>query len=324
MDTQPFSDDEKRFVLAEAIRTSPIPLERLFAFLNDHSTSPAWDDMLIPRGRTLKQCKDVFESLRSSPAPPIFQAQIQSQSQSQSQSHNLPVPMSSVASSGIKRKSAPGTLEVFSSGPPPKRRQSSGDPVVIARDIRPKPSNGSPLSSMTTSFPTPEPKKRGRPSKKDVERKQQEAIARGDILPPAPSMTTYQVPGEDVSVSGYATILPAVAPALHYAPSSGTPVERDIPESAGSPGKKRRPKATPKASKAIPKQPGEISFKVNPTISSMIEAEEPHATTSIATPEAVPVAGSVDVASTVASSLPVPVTAPPPAIPTPTQPPSNI
>ncbi|KAH9216578.1 hypothetical protein DL95DRAFT_118718 [Leptodontidium sp. 2 PMI_412] len=323
MDTQPFSDDEKRFVLAEAIRTSPIPLERLFAFLNDHSPSPAWDDMLVPRGRTLKQCKDVFESLRSSPAAPTFQTQLQGQSQSQSQSHNLPVPMSSVASSGIKRKSGPGTLEVLSSGPPPKRRQSSGDPVIIARDIRPKPSNGSPLS-MTPSFPTPEPKKRGRPSKKDVERKQQEAIARGDILPPAPSMTTYQVPGEDVSGSSYATILPAVAPALHYAPSPGIPIERDIPESAGSPGKKRRPKAAPKASKATPKQPGEISFKVNPTIGSIIEPEEPQATTSRATSEAVPVAGPVEVASSVASSLPVVVAAPAPAIPTPTQPPSNV
>lgn len=248
--------------------------------------------------------------------------------------------MSSVASSGIKRKSGPGTLEVLSSGPPPKRRQSSGDPVIIARDIRPKPSNGSPLS-MNPSFPTLEPKKRGRPSKKDVERKQQEAIARGDILPPAPSMTTYQVSGEDGSGSSYATILPAVAPALHYAPSPGIPIERDIPESAGSPGKKRRPKAAPKASKvgcgvlvvgkkmltalkATPKQPGEISFKVNPTISSIIEPEEPQATTSRATSEAVPVAGPVEVASSVASSLPVVVAAPAPTIPTPTQPPSNV
>ncbi|KAH7418502.1 hypothetical protein BKA64DRAFT_200807 [Cadophora sp. MPI-SDFR-AT-0126] len=323
MDNQPFSDEEKRFVLAEAIRTSQIPLERLFAFLNENSSIPAWDDMLVPRGRNLKQCKDAFESLRFSPPAPIFQPHLQSQShghsQSQSQSHNLPVPS---ASSGIKRKSAPGAMEPFSpaAGPPAKRRQSSGDPVSTARDIRPKPSNGSPLSM--TSFPTQEPKKRGRPSKKDVERKQQEAIARGDILPPVSSMG-YQMQGEEVSVSGYAPILPAVTPTLQYAPSPGIPIEREIPESAGSPGKKRRPKATPKAPKAAPKQPGEGSFKVNTTVGSKIEHEEPPATTSIATSDAAPVTGPVEVASSVPSSLPAATAAPPPLIPT-NQPPPDI
>ncbi|KAH7360842.1 hypothetical protein BKA65DRAFT_547556 [Rhexocercosporidium sp. MPI-PUGE-AT-0058] len=318
MDTQPFSDEEKRFVLAEAIRTSSIPLERLFFFLNDHSQIPSWDDMLVPRGRTLKQCKDVFESLRPSHPAPVFPPHVQNQSQIQS--HNLPI--SSAPSPGIKRKSTSGTLEAFSSGPAPKRRQSSSDPVIPARDrtIRPKPLNGSPLS-IAASFPTPEPKKRGRPSKKDVERKQQEAIARGDIIPPGPSMTSYQVSGEEVSVPGYATIRPQP---LQYAPGPGTPIERDIPESAGSPGRKRRPKAAPKASKPTSKQPGEGSFKVNPPVSSTIEPEEPHVATTPATSEAVSVAGPIEVASTAPSSFPVAITAPPPSIPIPTQPPSNI
>lgn len=101
-----------------------------------------------------------------------------------------------------------------------------------------------------TSFLTPEPKKRGRPSKKDVVRKQQEAIARGDILPPAAPMTFYQQPpGEDASPHGYASILPAVAQPLQYPPRPRIPIEMESPESAGSPGKKRRPKAAPKASK---------------------------------------------------------------------------
>jgi len=324
MDNQPFSDEEKRFVLAEAIRTSSIPLERLFVFLNENSPVPAWDDMMLPRGRNLKQCKDVFASLGISPPAPVFHSHIPSQSHgqslNQSQSHNLPVPS---ASSGIKRKSAPGAMEPFASaaGPPAKRRQSSGDPVSITRDIRPKPSNGSPLSM--TSFPTQEPKKRGRPSKKDVERKQQEAIARGDIIPPAPSMG-YQMPGEEVSVAGYAPIRPAVTPTLQYAPSPGIPIEREIPESAGSPGKRRRLKAAPKAPKTIPKQPGEGSFKVNPpTIGSMIEPQEPVVSASITTSDAVPVTGPVEVASSVPSTIPVATAAPPPPLPT-TQPPPDI
>ncbi|KAK0129553.1 hypothetical protein ONS96_000118 [Cadophora gregata f. sp. sojae] len=279
--------------------------------------------MLVPRGRNLKQCKDAFESLRFSPSAPMFQPHIQSQSHGQSQSHNLAVPNLSATSSGIKRKSAPGAMEPFfpAAGPPAKRRQSSGDPVSIARDIRPKPSNGSPLS--TTSFPTQEPKKRGRPSKKDVERKQQEAIARGDILPPATSMG-YQMQGEEVSVPGYAPIRPAVTPTPQYAPSPGIPIERELPERAGSPGEKRRPKATPKASKATPKQPGEGSFKVNPTIGSMIEHEEPVAPTSIATSAAIPVTGPVEVATSAPISSLVATAAPPPPPPTSTtQPPPD-
>ncbi len=153
----------------------------------------------------------------------------------------------------MKRKS-PGNLEPFSAAPAPKRRQSS-DLVPAGRDIRPKPagSNGSPLSM--TSFPTTEPKKRGRPSKKDVERKQAEAMARGDILAPVTStpLSGYGVQGEEVNISGYPPILPtppALGPSPIYGQSTGTPVEKGTPEStAGSPGKKRRPKATPKTSK---------------------------------------------------------------------------
>lgn len=55
----------------------------------------------------------------------------------------------------------------------------------------------------------------------------------------------------------------------------------------------------------------------------MIEQEEPHMTTSMATSETVPVAGPVEVASTIPSSFPIPVAALAPAIPTPTQPPTN-
>lgn len=197
-------------------------------------------------GRNLKQCKDAIEALRAVPLMPTYPYQPHSQS--------LSLPSPTIASTGIKRK-APGTLESFSPASAPGRRLS-GDPVITTRDIRPKPptSNGSPLSM--TSFPTSEPKKRGRPSKKDAERKQAEAIARGDIIPPITTtpLMSYASHGEDVGMSSYAPILPTPASMNHgymYGPSPNTPIEtKEGPESVvGSPGKKKRPKPLPKVLK---------------------------------------------------------------------------
>ncbi|EKD20270.1 AT hook domain-containing protein [Drepanopeziza brunnea f. sp. 'multigermtubi' MB_m1] len=254
MNTQPFSEEEKRFVLAEAIRTSTIPLDRLFHFLNDGRIHIAWDEMLLPRGRNLKQCKDAFEALRPSPPTQMYQFQAHSQS--------LPALSPIIASAGIKRKS-PGQLELFSPASDPKRRQSN-DPVPTARDIRPKPppSNGSPLTM--GSFHPSEPKKRGRPSKKDVERKQAEAIARGDIIPPATTtpLLGYASHNNEAGTSNYAPILPtppSMTPAHVYGPTQSTPMRKGSPESAAEvPGKRKQAKATPKALKPVGRASGVV------------------------------------------------------------------
>ncbi|KAJ5038420.1 uncharacterized protein L3040_007282 [Drepanopeziza brunnea f. sp. 'multigermtubi'] len=290
MNTQPFSEEEKRFVLAEAIRTSTIPLDRLFHFLNDGRIHIAWDEMLLPR--------DAFEALRPSPPTQMYQFQAHSQS--------LPALSPIIASAGIKRKS-PGQLELFSPASDPKRRQSN-DPVPTARDIRPKPppSNGSPLTM--GSFHPSEPKKRGRPSKKDVERKQAEAIARGDIIPPATTtpLLGYASHNNEAGTSNYAPILPtppSMTPAHVYGPTQSTPMRKGSPESAAEvPGKRKQAKATPKALKPSPKQSGESSFLVNPTISQLVEPQESYATPSTAPPDPGPISGPVPVVSTARSS----------------------
>lgn len=195
-----------------------------------------------------------------------------------------------------------------------------------------------------TSFPTTEPKKRGRPSKKDVERKQAEAMARGDILAPvtATPLSGYGVQGEDVNISGYPPILPtppAMGPGPMYGQSPSTPIEKETPEStAVSPGKKRRAKATPKASrvgaialmgdqltilKTTPKQPGESSFSVNPTISQLIAPLEPHPSPPIVPSDTGLVASSIEVVSSAPSGFPV-ASAEAPLPPPTTQPPPEI
>lgn len=202
--------------------------------------------------------------------------------------------------------------------PQPKRRQSGVELVTSARDIRPKPtsSNGSPL--MFPALPgqvTVPAKKRGRPSKADVEERQREAILRGEVLPPpkttAPKGGAKQGISGEPSSAGYATIAP-----MGFAPGSemggGIQYQSGPMEAASappphspaamvppgdSPGKKKRPRAAPRQPKVsaflnwerpttddfskVPK-PGEGSFSIltpQPAQPQLMEA--PHVSTPI-------------------------------------------
>jgi hypothetical protein len=42
---------KQRFVLAEAIKTSSIPVEKLINFIDDGNVQPAWTQMLLPLGK---------------------------------------------------------------------------------------------------------------------------------------------------------------------------------------------------------------------------------------------------------------------------------
>jgi hypothetical protein len=146
--------------------------------------------------------------------------------------------------------------------PQPKRRQSGVETVTSARDIRPKPtsSNGSPhpFSSLPGQSAVPT-KKRGRPSKADVEERQREAILRGEVLPPPKAITPkggkQAVTGEPSS-AGYAAIAPmgsAPAPELSGGVQCG-PIEAasapaTMVPAGDSPGKKKRARAAPRQPK---------------------------------------------------------------------------
>jgi hypothetical protein len=46
-----FIDPEKRFVLAEAIKKSTIPVEKLLSVLAQDNVRPDWEHMLLPNGK---------------------------------------------------------------------------------------------------------------------------------------------------------------------------------------------------------------------------------------------------------------------------------
>ena len=194
-------------------------------------------------GRDLSQCKEAFETLRRQPGQPGSQPtqlqlqpqpqlQLQPQPQSQPQLQQQQQPQSFLKQTPFPSTSNKRQAMNMISGSDSKRRKS-GNETPTTRDILPKPSNGSgsPLTMTTPSPATSNQKKRGRPSKADVERKQREAIERGDIIPPAlAAASPAGLQGqEEVRSGGFAPIMPALAPAP-------APVLARNPQGAMTPG----------------------------------------------------------------------------------------
>jgi hypothetical protein len=125
-------------------------------------------------GRNLKSCMDAWDALRagqSSSFPPNY-------------------PVHAMSGALPKRKPPPESLDPFASAPPPKRRQSGDTTIGAQRVIQPKPSsNGQSPLSFSSAQPGQQPKKRGRPSKAEVEARNAELVARGEVIPPSKAST---------------------------------------------------------------------------------------------------------------------------------------
>jgi hypothetical protein len=108
----------------------------------------------------------------------------------------------------------------------------------LVRTIQPRPSsNGSPLSIST--FPTTQqPKKRGRPSKADVEARNAEAIARGEVILP-PKIPARRSTGDLTAGGDSSTPRGGVAPvASLISPSPMQEPRILMPYQSGAPGTK--------------------------------------------------------------------------------------
>lgn len=185
----------------------------------------------------------------------------------------------------------------MSGEPSAKRRQSGMESMAGARNIQPKPPNGgSPPGSTVSLLAAPPQKRRGRPPKQEVERRNRDAMQRGEVFP---AQLPGMPPAGEFATSPYAPI----APTPSLAPGPPTPqasTEQNLPDDqADSPGKRKRPKATAKPPrvwvsdtaknnadmlKALPlKQPGESSFSVNPQLPVVREPQVRQQVPSIAT-----------------------------------------
>ena len=102
-----------------------------------------------------------------------------------------------ISSAPQKRKPPSETGETFAAAHPPKRRQSAGDTTTSTqRVIQPKPSSNGQSPPLFASPLPGQPKKRGRPSKAEVEARNADLVARGHVLPPPKTTTPRSKPPE--------------------------------------------------------------------------------------------------------------------------------
>ncbi|KAI9837534.1 MAG: hypothetical protein M1819_007185 [Sarea resinae] len=148
----PWSEAEKVSLLVEILKHAPETSEVLASFIKDAEIRPRWTGLSLPEGRSLKSCQDVFSNLLEAPS-----------------ATNI------------------GKLGALS----PRKRPlpTEGGSTPQGRTLQPRPAafssiNGRDDPTLQTS-PADEPpkRKRGRPSKADVQARAEAAAARGEVPP---------------------------------------------------------------------------------------------------------------------------------------------
>ncbi|KAH8702594.1 hypothetical protein BGW36DRAFT_289225 [Talaromyces proteolyticus] len=184
-----WTEEEKYGLLTVILRNAGVPPSSLFEVFRQYNVKPPWDDMALPPGRTLNECKQQFtamwqtsqsqlharptESWQVPPPPAVFPA------------FNHPTPVNPALSND------PYTSR--------KRPLYSTERPAIPRAIQPRPPHsigqfnseagspgpGSPgWADYTPGKGSEPPRKRGRPNKAEAERRKAEAEARGESYPP--------------------------------------------------------------------------------------------------------------------------------------------
>ncbi|KAF1810244.1 hypothetical protein P152DRAFT_475810 [Eremomyces bilateralis CBS 781.70] len=189
-------------LLAEIIKAGTVAPEILFRFVQDIGIQPKWEDIPLPQGRSLNQCRQLFDTLRVHipySAPPGFP----------SSPYGSSGPLARPGSPSRKRPLAPDTTgpllppQVTGGGRPlqPKPQPQPHAPLHSqhGHQLQALPSPDRARAGIGASAPpyalSPAPhseasgqqgrKKRGRPTKLEAQRRA-EAVARGEIPPGQP------------------------------------------------------------------------------------------------------------------------------------------
>ncbi|KAF2428110.1 hypothetical protein EJ08DRAFT_329832 [Tothia fuscella] len=216
-------------------RPSPFPAAQLlFDNLSPDTWSPNWEDLVLPKGRSVNSCRRIFQSFRRS-------------------LHQGPTTgiVSLTSSQGPNRKrSAPPDQAIGRPLAPKQPATFAGETRGFLSQSTLQPM--SPLGEPAPGLSEPR-KKRGRPTKKEQEerRKQHEERNRPNIHSPNPLLSPFGAGGPqtahripiDIGPSGHST-LPLVPMPLMTATPRTLPPDPDNHSSSSS-GKKRRgrPKA---------------------------------------------------------------------------------
>ncbi|KAM0436048.1 hypothetical protein ACHAPT_002940 [Fusarium lateritium] len=144
---EPFTEDEKRLLLAEIIKNSQLDVKILGRFIKSNRIEPNWMQMSLPAGRPMAQCMRAVDGLDIKPRgrkrKVTYKEDPDSQSSKEppsSSSQELPpLPRPSIASKHVPilpRPSSSGSLESPLSQPAaplPKRKR--GRPLYAGREV---------------------------------------------------------------------------------------------------------------------------------------------------------------------------------------------
>ncbi|EED18267.1 conserved hypothetical protein [Talaromyces stipitatus ATCC 10500] len=186
-----WTEEEKYALLTVILRNSGVPSTSLFGIFRQFNVSPPWPDMPLPPGRSLNECRQQFESM--------WQTHQSQPSYRQPEPWQGPLPPAAFPAMNPGPAHAPphqAPHDAFGSRKrpfyPPER------PPAFPRAIQPRPPLSGGQFSSESGSPAPTspgwvegaagksaepPRKRGRPSKAESERRKAEAEARGETYP---------------------------------------------------------------------------------------------------------------------------------------------
>ncbi|KAJ5403076.1 uncharacterized protein N7487_008972 [Penicillium crustosum] len=168
---RPWTEEDKYTLLTEILKKAGIPSSYLVRMIKDCGITPSWEHIPLPQGRSLSSCKTAYLNMVQQPVhPPTHSA--------------VPFPPRSDMT-GPPAPMDPGAM---------RKRPLYPSDKPIPRAIQPRPpastasyssesGASAQLSPRLDLGPGEPPRKRGRPSKAETERRKLLAEARGETYP---------------------------------------------------------------------------------------------------------------------------------------------
>ncbi|EAS30734.3 uncharacterized protein CIMG_06213 [Coccidioides immitis RS] len=202
---KPWTEEEKNFLLTEILKKAGISSSFLFSIIKENQISPNWMEIPLPEGRSLHSCQTAFFRMeheythayrRSFPGPPA-----PAQTSPENRKRPLP-PLGLDKTSSAHRAIQPKPT------PPGETFQAAQARASLRIPRLPDPARGEP------------PRKRGRPSKAEIQRRTLMAQARGE---------QYPAPKRPVTKKGFGAASPTMRAGVEPDPSPAGLLQQSLP-----------------------------------------------------------------------------------------------
>ncbi|KAE8382097.1 hypothetical protein BDV26DRAFT_38974 [Aspergillus bertholletiae] len=215
---RPWTEEEKYTLFTEILKKARVPSSHLVKMIRDFNIAPSWADIPLPPGRSLNSCQVAFYSMCPQHA-------------------QLPITPSLAPFPPPRHESSAPPAPMLDSSQSRKRLIFTSDkPVLAPRAIQPRPTTStasfssesgasallSPGSESVPSRSEP-PRKRGRPSKAESERRKAAAEARGETYPPPRRIGSNKMKAPSTPTSPASIEPPLATPLIPHASGSRHP-----------------------------------------------------------------------------------------------------